>query len=580
MLPVTLPSPKIGPFLCFSVDSATILRQTVGKVPLFSSFKPHPKNFIPPPFSPPPPLRACVSCVGREKKKKKKNMFSKTTTLQQPKRETKGGLVRKDSGERSSSSSSVLGLDKLAERKREAKKEEERKGLSEFKVPGKRKRGDGDGDDETPHFISRDHKSQKHFRRSREETPSRGDGVNEDALDRIQNKEVSRRHPQNDNYRSNSRRPSDSSYSSSSSSSWDAPSPRRDGGSSWEDVTPKRNRWDMRSPHPSSTPAGSHEVVDTPRNFTPSWKSHWDGDREGGGKGRRETGQRGGGTGRRDTGRRETGREEYQNSKEYEKDFERQYYNNEGAAAEDNPDKAFLGSRDKWKERETEMEKRQMERLSAKRQAMNQDNKLWEENRLMLSGVASKRTVELEFDDDTEARVHLLVHDIKPPFLDGRIVFTKQQEAVLVVKDPTSDIATLSKKGSQVLRELREKKDRMKSRKKYWELAGSRVGKAVDKDKYGKTDEELQKEGRAPTPAPGGEKGEEVDGDHVDYRKSAGFSGHLETMSSEAVSHFAKSKTLREQREFLPIFKVKKYLMNVIRENQIVVIVGQTGSGE
>lgn len=40
-----------------------------------------------------------------------------------------------------------------------------------------------------------------------------------------------------------------------------------------------------------------------------------------------------------------------------------------------------------------------------------------------------------------EERVILMVHDIKPPFLDGRIVFTKQTDPIQVVKDPTSDFA-------------------------------------------------------------------------------------------------------------------------------------------
>jgi pre-mRNA-splicing factor ATP-dependent RNA helicase DHX38/PRP16 len=35
----------------------------------------------------------------------------------------------------------------------------------------------------------------------------------------------------------------------------------------------------------------------------------------------------------------------------------------------------------------------------------------------------------------------LYVHDIKPPFLDGRMVFTRQTEAVQVVRDPNSDFA-------------------------------------------------------------------------------------------------------------------------------------------
>ncbi len=37
-------------------------------------------------------------------------------------------------------------------------------------------------------------------------------------------------------------------------------------------------------------------------------------------------------------------------------------------------------------------------------------------------------------DEEAEARVHLLVRNIVPPFLDGRIVFTKQPEPVVPVK--------------------------------------------------------------------------------------------------------------------------------------------------
>ena len=42
-------------------------------------------------------------------------------------------------------------------------------------------------------------------------------------------------------------------------------------------------------------------------------------------------------------------------------------------------------------------------------------------------------------------QVHLLVTNIIPPFLDGRIVFTKQHEPVIPIKDPTSDMATVSR---------------------------------------------------------------------------------------------------------------------------------------
>lgn len=53
---------------------------------------------------------------------------------------------------------------------------------------------------------------------------------------------------------------------------------------------------------------------------------------------------------------------------------------------------------------------------------------------MLTSGVVQKLDVDDDFEEDQEARVHLLVHNIVPPFLDGRIVFTKQPEPVIPVK--------------------------------------------------------------------------------------------------------------------------------------------------
>lgn len=63
-----------------------------------------------------------------------------------------------------------------------------------------------------------------------------------------------------------------------------------------------------------------------------------------------------------------------------------------------------------------------------------QDNELWERNRMLTSGVVQSVDVDDDFEEENEARVHLLVHNIVPPFLDGRIVFTKQPEPVVPVK--------------------------------------------------------------------------------------------------------------------------------------------------
>ena len=63
-----------------------------------------------------------------------------------------------------------------------------------------------------------------------------------------------------------------------------------------------------------------------------------------------------------------------------------------------------------------------------------QDNEAWEINRMLRSGAVQKIDYDEEFDEENEARVHLLVHNIVPPFLDGRMVFTKQPEPVVPIK--------------------------------------------------------------------------------------------------------------------------------------------------
>ena len=38
---------------------------------------------------------------------------------------------------------------------------------------------------------------------------------------------------------------------------------------------------------------------------------------------------------------------------------------------------------------------------------------------------------------------------------------------------------------------------------------------------------------------------------------------------SEAASHFARSKTIKQQRQYLPIYAVRHELVTVIRDNQV-----------
>ncbi len=67
------------------------------------------------------------------------------------------------------------------------------------------------------------------------------------------------------------------------------------------------------------------------------------------------------------------------------------------------------------------------------------------------------------------------MHDLKPPFLDGKTVFTKQLEPINPVKDGLSDMAVFARKGSRLVRETREKAERAKAAGKVAAMGGLRL---------------------------------------------------------------------------------------------------------
>jgi pre-mRNA-splicing factor ATP-dependent RNA helicase DHX38/PRP16 len=265
-------------------------------------------------------------------------------------------------------------------------------------------------------------------------------------------------------------------------------------------------------------------------------------------------------------------------------DFDREFYlaEDDGGFVLDKEEMAasgnmgrFLFESDKTKAREADMQRKRQEnptaRISARKSALMDDQDAWEENRLLSSGAAVKGEVSLNITTDNDSRVTLLVHQVKPPFLDGRVSFSTIRDAVPTVRDASSDFAKMARQGSVTLRHLRANKDRNTMRQKFWELGGTRMGDAVGV------------KAEKPSTAEDGtaEAGLKADGE-VDYKKSSGFAAHVtkKGKSDGAVSDFAKKKSIRQQREYLPVFSVRDELLNVVRENTVVIIVGETGSGK
>lgn len=255
--------------------------------------------------------------------------------------------------------------------------------------------------------------------------------------------------------------------------------------------------------------------------------------------------------------------------------LDRDWYNNDegGGDAFANYDEEEMSAVERQKEED--ISQRQTRRTNVRQAQYNADNDLWETNRLAQSGIGGRRTLDLDFDDEEESKVHLLVHDLRPPFLDGRIVFTKQIEPVNPIRDPTSDLAVFSKKGSLLVRERREQRERAKAARKVAEIAGTTLGnltgvqEEVEKDEIEAVKDTLNE---APKKA-----ADEKD-DSRSARKESQFASHLK--SEKGASAFSRSKSLREQRQYLPAFACREPLMRAIRENQVTIVIGETGSGK
>jgi len=98
---------------------------------------------------------------------------------------------------------------------------------------------------------------------------------------------------------------------------------------------------------------------------------------------------------------------------------------------------------------------------------------------MVTSGVASRKALDLDFEDETESMVHVMVHDLKPPFLDGKTVYTTQLEPINPIRDPTSDMAVFAKKGSALVKEKREQAERAKAAAKIASLGGTSLGNII-----------------------------------------------------------------------------------------------------
>jgi len=262
----------------------------------------------------------------------------------------------------------------------------------------------------------------------------------------------------------------------------------------------------------------------------------------------------------------ETPRDTVPMSEEYSTALDRDWYGGDELGAHafgDETHNPFGSYGYSWEaEQQQERAQKMVSRYDARKEQRKRDNEAWETNRMLVSGVAQRRDMQAGFDEEEATRVHILTHELRPPFLDGKTIFTKQMEPVPAVRDYQSDMAVFSRKGSKAVRDARQQRERQRQAQQATSMVGTTLGNVMGiKDEDG--------DSALPIAA------EDTERKTTDGNK---FSEHMK--KNEGASKFSQSKTIREQRQYLPAFAVRSELLRVIRENQVIIVVGETGSGK
>lgn len=210
-------------------------------------------------------------------------------------------------------------------------------------------------------------------------------------------------------------------------------------------------------------------------------------------------------------------------------------------------------------EKEQKLKKSAIKRMSAERKSRVESEELWENNRMLNSGAVRRKFVDLDFRSDyDQLQYDVLVQYKTPKFLAQHSIYSNQKGPVLPFRDPESDMAVFSKRGSLLVKERIHSSEKKKSAKGATDLAGTVLGNVI-----GEEEDEEPEEGNV--------------------ENNSKFIADLEEASdheNNQGSDFSRKLTLKQQRKFLPAYTVREDLLRVIDENQVVVVIGETGSGK
>lgn len=199
----------------------------------------------------------------------------------------------------------------------------------------------------------------------------------------------------------------------------------------------------------------------------------------------------------------------------------------------------------------------------------------WEIRQLIASGVASAAdypdleeeyhaTLKGEGAFEEEEDVDIEVRDEEPPFLAGQTKQSLELSPIRVVKAPDGSMNRAAMSGTNLAKERRELKQ----------------SEAQDKAAERAAEVDLNAQWQDPMVAP-------------EDRKFAADLRNTQQKPDEPVPEWKRvtmgknvslgkrtDMPIKQQRESLPVFKFRKQLLDAVKDNQLMIVVGDTGSGK
>ncbi|UKK01277.1 DEAD-box family helicase [Theileria orientalis] len=237
------------------------------------------------------------------------------------------------------------------------------------------------------------------------------------------------------------------------------------------------------------------------------------------------------------------------------------------------------------------------------------DDSLWELNKLKHGGGGSK-LANVELEQLTSSNVHkdeskkiVLVRNVIPPFIydvygtdksktieelaDTGETFNEiynkfLNQTVSTVKDPTSDIAMMAKKGSSILRQIKDELERSSTRTRFWDLSNSKIGSLIyanigeNTSSKAVSSERVAEDGDRSRVTNVGRKDDPIrdkDLNRDRYINSI-------TVDEDEVKLLKVKNDLDEVRKSLPVYQHKHEIISLIQQFQVIILVGETGSGK